>query len=61
MGNREIRIRITADGKVEIDSTVFKDCKEVAEHLTKALGKVESFTEKDELDREVRIKIDTEK
>ena len=61
MGNREIRIMITADVKVEIDSTVFKDCKEVAEHLTKALGKVESFTEKDELDREVRIKIDTEK
>ena len=45
--NREIKIRITTDGKVEIDSTVFKDCKEVAEHLTKVLGKVERFTEKD--------------
>ncbi|HBR18470.1 MAG TPA: hypothetical protein DD725_12910 [Deltaproteobacteria bacterium] len=56
--NREIRIRITPDGKVEIDSSVFKDCKEVAEHLAKLLGKVESFTEKGELDREVKIKID---
>ena len=59
--DRQIRIRITADGKVEIDSTVFNDCKEIAEHLTKVLGKIESFTEKDELDREVRIKIDTER
>jgi hypothetical protein len=59
--DRQIRIRITADGKVEIDSSVFNDCKEIAEHLTKVLGKVESFTEKDELDREVRIKIDTER
>ncbi|MBI3397667.1 MAG: hypothetical protein HY026_00255 [Deltaproteobacteria bacterium] len=56
--NREIRIRITHDGKVEIDSSIFKDCKEAAEHLAKILGKVESFTEKDELDREVKIKID---
>lgn len=56
--DREIRIRITTDGKVEIDSTVFKDCKEVAQHLTKVIGKVESFTEKEEADREVRIKIE---
>jgi len=59
--DRQIRIRITADGKVEIDSSVFNDCKEIAEHLTKVLGKIESFSEKDELDREVRIKIDTER
>lgn len=59
--DRQIRIRITADGKVEIDSSVFNDCKEIAEHLTKVLGKIESFTEKDELDREVRINIDTER
>jgi hypothetical protein len=58
---REIRIKITPEGKVEIDSTIFKDCKEVAEYLTKVLGKVESFTEKDELDTVERIKIDTEK
>lgn len=58
---REIRIKILPDGKVEIDSSIFKDCKEVAEYLTKVLGKVESFTEKDELDTEEKIKIDTEK
>ena len=57
---REIRIRITPDGKVEIDSSIFNDCKEVAEHLSKLLGKVESFTEKDELDTLEKIKIDTE-
>lgn len=57
--DREIRIRITADGKVEIDSSVFTDCKEVAELLTKPLGTVESFSEKDDLDNEVRIKIET--
>ncbi len=57
---REIKIKIAPDGKVEIDSSIFKDCKEVAEHLSKMLGKVESFTEKDELDTVERIKIDTE-
>ncbi len=56
--DRQIRIRITPDGKVEIDSSVFKDCKEIAEHLSRALGKIESFVEKDELDSEVRIKIE---
>ena len=56
---REIKIKIAADGKVEIDSSIFKDCKEVAEHLSKMLGKVESFTEKDELDTVEKIKIDT--
>lgn len=56
--DREIRIKITTDGKVEIDSTVFKDCKEVAQHLTKVIGKAESFTEKEEFDREVRVKIE---
>lgn len=55
--DREIRIKITTDGKVEIDSTIFKDCKEVAQHLTKVIGKAESFTEKEELDREVRVRI----
>lgn len=59
--DREIRIKITPEGKVEIDSSIFKDCKEVAAHLSKALGKVEKFVEKDEMDREVRIKIGTEK
>lgn len=58
---RQIRIRITKDGRVEIDSSVFKDCKEVAEHLTKHLGKVETFVEKDALDSEVRVKVDIDK
>ncbi len=58
--DREIRVRITPDGKVEIDSTVFTDCKEVAQHLSKVLGKVETFIEKDEFDTAVRIKIETE-
>lgn len=59
--DRQIRIRITKDGRVEIDSSVFKDCKDVAEHLTKHLGLIESFEEKDELDTSVKIKIDAEK
>ena len=58
--NREIRIRITKDGRVEIDSSVFKDCKDVAEHLVKNLGKVETFLEKDDLDTEVRVKVEAE-
>ncbi len=57
--DREIRIRITPDGKVEVDSTIYKDCKDVAEHLAKVIGRVESFTEKDDLDTEERIKIDS--
>lgn len=58
--DRQIRIRITKDGRVEIDSSVYNDCKEVAGHLTKNLGKVESFMEKDEFDREIKVKIETE-
>ncbi len=58
--NREIRIKITKDGRVEIDSSVYKDCKEVADHLIKTLGRIEKFEEKDDLDSEVKIKIDTE-
>lgn len=57
---KEIRIRITADGKVEIDSTVFEHCMEVAE-VFKQLGEVESISEKDQFGEEVRIKLDTEK
>ncbi|HXI09231.1 MAG TPA: hypothetical protein VNK06_00390 [Thermodesulfobacteriota bacterium] len=58
--DRQIRIRITKDGKVEIDSSVYKDCKEVAEHLTKNLGRVESFKEKDEFESEIKVKIEAE-
>lgn len=58
--DRQIRIRITPDGKVEIDSSIYTDCKEVAEHLTKNLGKIESFVEKDEaLGSDVRVKLET--
>lgn len=59
--DRQIRIRITKDGRVEIDSSVFNDCKEVAEHLTKNLGKVESFVEKDEHYSTTHVKIDIDK
>ena len=57
--DREIRINITTEGKVEVDSTIYKDCKDVAGHLAKVIGKVESFTEKDDMDNEERIKIDS--
>lgn len=58
--DRQIKIRITPDGKVEIDSSVYKDCKEVARHLTKNLGQVESFAEKDEvLGTEVAVKLES--
>jgi len=55
---KNIRIRITKDGRVEIDSTVFNDCKAVAEHLTEHLGKVEKFEETEDLDTRVRVKIE---
>jgi len=59
--SREVRIRITKDGKVEIDSTVYDDCQEVAKTLTKHLGEVESFVEKDETaPEELTIEIDTD-
>lgn len=58
--DRQIRIRIGKDGKVEIDSSVYTDCKEVAEHLTKNLGAIESFSEKEEGDTSVKVKIDVE-
>ncbi len=58
---KEIKIRISPDGKVEIDSSVFKDCKEVADHFTKILGKKEHFTEKEELDTGESIEIETKK
>ncbi|MDD5435214.1 MAG: hypothetical protein PH343_07275 [Nitrospira sp.] len=48
--DRQIKIRITKDGKVEIDSSVFNDCNEVAEKLKKLLGKVEKFDVKDEIE-----------
>ncbi len=55
---KEIRIRITPDGKVEVDSTIFTDCTEVANHLAGVLGKVEKLTIKDEIEEEAELKID---
>ncbi len=57
--DKKIKIKITSDGKVEIDSTVFNDCKDVANHLTRLLGMVEKFDVKDETEAEAeeRIKI----
>ncbi len=46
--DREIRIKITKDGWVEIDSSVYDDCKEVAAQLSKHVGVVEKFDEKDD-------------
>lgn len=58
--DRQIKIRITRDGKVEIDSSIYKDCKDVARHLTKNLGQIESFSEKDEvLGTQVEVKLET--
>ena len=58
--NRKIKIKITKDGKVEIDSSVFEDCKEVAEKLKTVLGQVEEFSIKEETaaEEEERLKID---
>lgn len=58
--DKEIKIKIGADGKVEIDSTVFEDCKDIGEHFAKILGTVESFVEKDDYETLKRIKIDKE-
>ena len=57
--DREIRIKISPEGKVEIDSSVYSDCKEVADHFAEILGKVELITVKDDLDSESKIKIDS--
>ncbi|MBI5598343.1 MAG: hypothetical protein HY890_01240 [Deltaproteobacteria bacterium] len=54
---REIKIRITPDGKVEVDSSIFKDCKEVADHLSRLLGEVELFTEKEAVDVEEKVRV----
>ncbi len=55
---REVKIKITPDGKVEIDSTIFEDCQDVSKHLSDLLGKIEKFEIKDEHDTHERIKIE---
>ncbi len=43
-----------------MDSSIFEDCREVAEHLSRVLGKVELFTVKEEeFEAEERIKVET--
>ena len=56
--SKEVRIKITPEGKVEIDSSIFEDCKDVAKHLSDLLGKVEKFEIKEDHDVEERIKIE---
>ena len=60
--DRHIKIKITKDGKVEVDSSVFKDCMEVADKLKDLLGNVEKIDVKDEtevaLDKKLRIERD---
>jgi hypothetical protein len=58
--DREIKIKITPEGKVEIDSSVFEDCKEVAAHFSNLLGNVEEFSVKDEHEVNERLKIKRE-
>jgi len=58
--DKKIRIKITKDGHVEIDSTVFTDCKAVADHLAEHIGKMEEFVEKDDFDTRVKVEIDSE-
>lgn len=57
--DKQVRIRILPDGRVEIDSSVYTDCKEIAQLLTKNLGTIESFEEKDEEHSGMRVKIET--
>ncbi len=46
--DRQIKIKITKEGKVEVDSSVFKDCMDVANKLRDLLGNVEKIDVKDE-------------
>ena len=60
--DRQIKIRITKEGKVEVDSTVFKDCMDVANKLRDLLGNVEKIDVKDETEiaLEKKLRIDRE-
>ena len=60
--DRQIKIKITKDGKVEVDSSVFKDCMEVAGKLKDILGRVEKIDVKDETEiaLEKKLKIERE-
>ena len=60
--DRQIKIKITKDGKVEVDSSVFKDCMDVADRLKDLLGRVEKIDVKDETEiaLEKKLKIERE-
>ncbi|MCK5235390.1 MAG: hypothetical protein KAR06_00280 [Deltaproteobacteria bacterium] len=58
--DKKINVRITKDGKVEVDSTVFEDCRDVANHFAKILGKVEKFEVKEEDVAEETLNIKSE-
>lgn len=60
--DRQIKIRITKEGKVEVDSSVFKDCMDVANKLRDLLGNVEKIDVKDETEiaLEKKLRIDRE-
>ncbi|OGW43158.1 MAG: hypothetical protein A2132_05375 [Nitrospirae bacterium RBG_16_43_11] len=60
--DRQIKIKITKDGKVEVDSSVFKDCMDVANKLRDLLGNVEKIDVKDETEiaLEKKLKIERE-
>ncbi len=57
--DRKIKIKIAKDGKVEVDSSVFEDCRDIAEQFKKLLGEMEEFSIKDDTAREEeeRLKI----
>ena len=60
--DKQIKIKITKDGKVEVDSSVFKDCMDVAGKLKDILGRVEKIDVKDETEiaLEKKLKIERE-
>ncbi len=56
--DKKIKIKITPEGKVEVDSSVFEDCRDVANHFAKLLGKVEKFEVKDEHEFEEKLEVE---
>ena len=60
--DKQIKIKRTKDGKVEVDSSVFKDCMDVAGKLKDILGRVEKIDVKDETEiaLEKKLKIERE-
>ncbi len=56
--SREVKIKIMPDGRVEIDASVFEDCKDVSKHLADLLGKVEKFEIKEEHEEGESLKVE---